>query len=487
MPIDLELKLDSVDLLYQESPICLVAAKNTGAQPIEFVSLDSPAAEVWFRSVNLKTGVEETTKTPPRSRRDRPLGRVVPPGQSIQGRFRLLEMLPQLKPGKYEISAIIKDAGGQKGESKPVIVAVAPTTPKNLSLVDVAGRTSAVLYGGWVNLASDPPRIVCSRFNLLEEGVVDNAIRIPKFDASPRTRPLLSMARNGLVASSHWVAWTEEDSLWFSHVDPRLGALEPSRLALPGMRAEVVAPLYTEPPAQPDRRPDGAVLLLLSEGASSRLQAFDLRPKQAVSTASLPLPGSRPVWAMAHLRGNGTRLVTYVQQEGDHTVLYLTQWPSGKEPPMIRQLAKWKGRHLTGGGSLDQQDAVRGASLLMVEEPGRRGADVVAWKLDVRGEFKSLPPQTIQWDPTKGLDSSAVRIDSQGNPSVLLRDAGGAWSLFFAGQRHALPGPVATTPFPLDVGFFGGGTRPILIVGLEGYGFRLMELDGSPLPPKFGG
>jgi hypothetical protein len=411
------------------------------------------------------------------------------PGRALHGLTPLLGTIPELAPGRYQISALLADESGQQGESAPVTVTVAPSTPRNLSLIDTAGRTSAILYGAWVNMAAEPLEVIRCRFALLPGGQAGNAVRIGTAGVTASTHPVLSVGCNGEAASSQYVAWVAEDrALWFSHADDCLGATPPASVALGAPRGEVIVPLYSDPQLEPAERPAGAALVLLTDGGRSRLAAFGLRPGAAALAAACDLPGPPPVWAMSHIRSDGTRVVTYAQHDGAETTLCTVPWPTAREQAaQPRSLAKWRGRLAAGGASLDARDAIHGASLLLATDPAQRATDVVPWVLDARGEFAAQPSRSLQWDATEALAGATVRVDAAGNPVVLMRGGDGAWVLHSAGQRRALPGVFARSPFPVAVGFFGGETRPVLICGTEGTGFHLLEIDGSPLPPRFRG
>ncbi len=205
-------------------------------------------------------------------------------GKSLESGFSLLEMCGHLSAGEYEISAIYEyDGGHERAESPPIRIAVRPALPRNLSLDTVQG---SVVYGVWLNMATEPPHLVRSRFDLLSGGGVGETRALGT--AGLHARPIPSLPPNRAPCESHWVAWIEEGALKFLHFDPELGPTPVETIALPPLEAEIVGPLHSEPTTDLQTRPAGSALLWMGnrEGTISRLREAALVPG--------PLPSGPP-------------------------------------------------------------------------------------------------------------------------------------------------------------------------------------------------
>jgi hypothetical protein len=491
MALNVEFKIDKTDFLIQESPPCLLRLTNTGIKPLQVLHPAQGFSFPVIRVVNLKTGAETLCRRPlPHMPREQAVP--LAPRQSFEFGFELLEQAVLPAPGAYELSVLYEyDGGAGKAESAPVRVNVRPNTARNLMLVSANGSPSTVLYGASVNVASSasetpappPPEIVRSSFSVVRGGGVDQVQVVTRAEIS--SIPVLSEPPQGEPVESHWVAWLAGDELHCLHFDPDHGATPARMVKLRGVDPEIVPPLYTAPVRNPDVRPNGGVLVCLSnpEGTACRLQRINLTPQDAGLGRAVDIAGPRPVWLKSHTRSTGIRLVTYIQATGQVASLWSVVWPdptTGSTPP--RKRAEWPGEFVAAGSTLMDNDAMAGAVLMWAEENGQRKLKLRCWRTVNRGELETGPDIDIPWEEEDRVERAQVRVNADGDAAVLLRKPDAGWQLFFEGKLVPVQGAFASTSLPIEVVFLDA-VQPMLLCAEQDLGFKLLMPDGRPLPP----
>ena len=486
MSLDLQLKIEKSAILSGENPVCLLGIKNSGNTPTTLANpLFNPNVPV-LRVVDVKTGIELL-----KHGKERHAGTVYQPvdaGARIEHEFSLNSIAPLTVPGQYDISAIVPHEGGLKrAESDPVRVEVLPVTPRAFALVHVQGCWAAIQYAVSVNAASDPPQVVRFQLEVMSKGGVSDARAVAT--SSLRVSPALSAPRNLHVAHSHWIAWIESGSLAYTHYDPLQGALKPGRWKIPEPDAVLVTPLVSEAVPDSGERPPGSALLWVGDAAQnvSAFQEVEFAPNgRARPGGRCPVEGGQPEWMMAHARSDGKKLVSYVSAREDGASLFFRPFPAPNDARQPGPLAVWNGECLAGGALISEKDEIQGA--VLIQGPERQGSplQLITWRLNEDNEYAERNRHDIPWDHANGLDEVLVRVGPTGFAAVLLRNPAGLWTYFDINVgKMALPGGVAASPLPLDLAFMGP-SQVVLVSGQLAQGFKLLTLDGKPLPPLEG-
>lgn len=510
MLLIIDFNIEKPQVLYQESPICAVAFSNAGPATVRVPRPVGGSLLLSTRVVEVKTGVETLHRktapagAPPR----RPVLVALEPGKRLQGRFSLRELMPLPPPGKYEISVLCDyNNAADHAESRPVALTVEPTTARNLSLVSAQGGAAAVLYGAWMNVVSDPPDIVRSCFDVIGGGGVSETVSIAK--GTVHTRPILSVPPNGESEDSHWIAWLDERNLHATHYDPRLGPSKIQKLDLGLSGAELVEPLFSDVTEDSSVRPPGAALVFMpSPGNTFRLTTVELTDKKFSAAGHVDLPGKHPAWIQTLTRGNRSRALLYLQQAEKAVEFSYLPWPSRGVPAAsaAKSLFKWQGQFVGAGATLNDQDQILGATLMWQGEGSGATLQLFGWKVDPKGTFSlaapeeepesepdddevpaapSRPePRRVIWNGQAPIERCLIRLNERGQIAALLLDAAGRWQVFDGAETKPVPAVFSMSKLPLDLGFLGAGPQPVLIAAELGGGFRILQLDGRPLPPK---
>ena len=484
MPIDVGLKVASTELLYQESTLCEVTVKNAGPTPVAVPSPRANPSMPSVRVLDVKTGEETVYKgQDPPGAAPRQVYEQIQPGKSLAMAFRLYHKIPLLDPGLYDVSAISEAVGAAKAESKAIRITVLPTTAKSLSTAYVAGGLSAMVYGAWVNVEADPPQIVRSRFEVLPGAFVSGVFPLAEGDI--RAVPVPSAPPNGSPANSQWVGWLTGQTLCALHFDERLGASDVRKVKLAGAAMAIVPPLRTDPIRDTRVRPEGDALIMLSDpdGMAWQLDVVHLTEKKLALVKETRMTGARPVWIHSYSLSDGRGWLVYAQEVESATSLGLSPWPAeaglSREPA---QAAQWEGRFVAGGAALDRQDVLHGACLLWVGDGASLRLEAACWQVKSGHEYTEKSRQQVGWDATNEIAQAIVRVNLRGEPAFLIQDQEGSWSYCDLRGCKPLPGPLATTKFPLDLAFISGEINPALICAEQGKGFRIVTLEGEPVP-----
>lgn len=475
MSLTVKIAFEKAELLYQEDSLFTVTLRNAGAQDLQVADPATVHSSLVLKTIDAKSGVERLWSVPREGLQPPPKENPLPPGKTLE-RAESLQRLAALSPGEYEISVLYTaNAGALKAESNGVRVKIAPTTPRNLVLDSVQ---LDVPSGFWVHLGEDGPRIVRARFDT-RTGEVKGLLRVAK--AGLKTLPVPSRPPNGVWVDGHWVAWIEGGDVFAAHADARLGVSAPLKLALPPGESALVHPLYTDPPAKPDVRPAGALLLLVSTPGRD---GFRLLPcslgDRASAGAAIDVPGPAPAWIASFARSDKRRLVVFAQEKGGIVTLSTLPWTGGAP----RKLAELKGEFAGAGVTADlKTDLLRGSVLVRLGLAEHAALERTDFELGAKDEFTPKPAGRIAAPMGDSFTEAKVRLSRGGGVAALLKDQKGQWHVYDGKAPSLLPDPWKTTPYPLDLAFMGGD-EPVLVAGYKDAGFRILLPSGAPLPER---
>jgi hypothetical protein len=477
MALDLTLKFDKTDLLYQEDALFTFVLTNSGSQPVKIRDPKVEHSTLQLRVVNAKTGIQ-TLYRKPVAEGATPLDEMpFAPRASVDAALTLLWLAP-LEPGDYEVSAIfLYNQEKEQAESAAVKVKVRPTTPAGLVLDSVQ---PSVLYAFWVNVGGDAPELVRTRLDILPNGGVRDLLRIGPVGV--RTSVSSSRGPNKAVVNSHWLAWLEGKTLKYQHVDKKLGPSAVKSIDLPFREAQVVAPLSSSVPTNITIRPSGSALVWMGDRDQriSQLLSIPLNPDGTGQASKADLPGPAPTWLASVQRSDKKKIALFVQAAAGTVSLSEIPWPD-TPGGSVRKLGEWKGEFVGAGVTLGFDDALHGSIFVRTGVEAHRDLERIDFEEDPKGTFTSKVVGRISGDPEDSFAKAIVRVSAQGVVVALLQTFKKNWFLYDGKASVALPPLLMKTPYPLDVAFMGG-TDPILVVGGKDAGLKLTKPDGSPLP-----
>ncbi len=480
LTVDLELPQTAV--VYQQDLVATAALKNQG--PGE-VLLTIPALDRFnplVQVLNVKTGAELSYQPKMPSKIIALEPGKLPAGERLETQFRLLDITGYVDPGEYEIRVSWSyNRGAETAHSTPKPLRVLPSTPKSLVLVDGMGGDGTTKFGAWVNLASDPPLVLVSRFALRPGPSVGWVQAVGECKAL--TRPVIAAPVLGQILKGHWVAWTDDKNLYYVHADPLLGASNVRSMPLPAAEAHILPPLQNDPVADTTVRPNGSLLLGLESGTQFVLQTVSLTPEKVAWGPISRIAGPQPDWIVSHFRSDGRRLATYVQTENGKVLLSVVPWPgAGAKAP--QRLGEWPGAFLGAGAGLWGVNTISGGLLIRKSSQGAFSLVLISWSLSSESEFRITGEYDIGWDGNAPIRQAQVRVSEAGRVAALVCDGLGKWHVYVPREgMKPVPPPFDHTLQPIDMGFLAGVGEPILICGRLARGFTVIRLDGSPIPP----
>jgi hypothetical protein len=488
MTLALSLTAEETDLLVQQDTEFSVALRNAGKRMISLGLPPLDPTQPVVRVLNLQTGTEDEfrVKKAPGGIRHGPA--TLAPGQSLSSSFSLLRRVPDLAPGNYEVRvAWSYDGGAEESVSNPVRIQVAPTTPRNPQFATAAAGNGTYEYAAWVNMASDPPFVVRSRFAICPGASVSGALPVAKCPTD--CRPVISSPGTQTMVACQWVAWVEDMTLKFAHVDDAQGVSKVEDLNLPSAEIRIVPPLFCSPRTSQTIRPAGAALLCLGlPGATQfRLQTLELREDKANPLGAGNLPGRMPDWIKGFARLSDEWLATWIQVTGQDVKLTRGSWPGLKAQEVApKELGKWQGQFLCADAALGRDFSIHGAILMWETPEGEevRKLFVNPWKLSPKNEFSKLDPVEVTWKPADPITAHSLRVNDEGAPAALLRDVDGTWHVFDGKKVVDAPVLYQKTKQPIELAFLNGIQDPVLIVGTMALGFRIVDLGGNPIKPR---
>jgi hypothetical protein len=485
--LEVSFSLPVKSLFYGQNAECLVTLKNSGSRPLDVPLPPLDDSVPIIVAHNLQTGMHKEYR---RERTQFPLSEspaVFPPGQKHDVRFSLLDVTGPLEPGRYEIRVRWEYGNdSRRSESNGVPLMVLPVKPLSLNLVNAVQGREGYKFGVFVDGANKTPQILLKGFSMTGGGG-EYDVR-PVAVCASSAEPVLSAPASGQSSRSHWIAWLAEGMLHYLYLDDLEGVKEQGVMQLPAGDIEIVTPLYSAVSEDEHAAPGGELLLAVKgkSGSSFGLQSVLLAQRGRV-VATAEYQGPMPGWIKAHFMADGKRLVTYMQSAGAETEMYLTPWPGSMPSASASgKVAKWSGSLVGAGAIIDGQDTVRGGTLLFSRADNKQSRLLLqTWSLTHGVTYVEGMSHSIDWPPAKTVREARVRLDDNGRPAALLADGEGAWYVYDGdGGLRPVPPEIKKTVLPLELAFYEGSGDPVLIVGTESHGFRIMQLDGSPLPQR---
>jgi len=485
MTLSLQLTVSKDEILYQEDVAFLVTLNNTGLDPVTmgFPSVDNSMPVIHV--LNLSTGVDQKHSRPEESQGNFFPDFTLVPGTKLEESVSLWNIVPQQNPGEYHIKVGWAYNDTEYALSNTVRVKILPSTPAGLNTVSSEGGYAALKYGVWVEMANRPFKIMRGAFALMPGSPIGDVQ--PVAECSPGCKPVMSAPASGEGIGCHWIAWVKEGMLKIVHAHKNLGVSTEMQLTLPNNGIQIVSPLYSDPPADKESRPNGAMLLYQNVPGHKQFALYPVEFTAQTVMAENPvmLPGKQPLWITSHARSQDDRLVTYVQSEGETFTLSSAPWPKqGESSVDIKQLSQWQGRFLSAHAIADRDGAVCGGILFITESEAGPKVMLVAWTYLASGEFNITEQHDIKWHPSEQISETKVGVSDNGVTAALLCDGQEKWHIYDGeGAIHPVPFEFEKTKQPIEIAFLGGDEEPLLICGTVSLGFKVARLDGSPLPP----
>ena len=118
-------------------------------------------------------------------------------------------------------------------------------------------------------------------------------------------------------------------------------------------------------------------------------------------------------------------------------------------------------------------------------EDGPNKLVVIPWTLDENNKFEIQSEHAIDWEPANLIQKAIMRVSDGGRPVALFTDVEETWHIY-DGKGKILPMPATyqKTKQLIEIGFINGISDPLLICGTIQNGFKIIQLDGSPIPPR---
>ncbi len=480
------LTIEHAVIFYQQDTICYIKLLNSGQSAISLPLMDMDKSFPIMYVCDTNTGQEKIYRGHP-SPHIKSAPMMLAPGEDIEDQFSLLSKIPNLPPGEYEISIGWEFNKTETARSNTVQLKILPSTPARLNLVSLIGGQSGNKLGTWIDLANDPHQLLYGGFNLNVGGGISILKNI--LSCKELIRPVLSAPVNQAPLQSKRIAWISEKELNYAYIDENSTKIKPKSIKLPRTDVEILEPLYSINALEPGAIQDSVALVYtgLSSAAQFQLQTIRLSAKKTNIIGQANLPGPKPLWIANHARSEQKLLMTYLQADGHTLTLHSAPWPGiTREFSGSTRLAELKGQFLAADATLASNGVIYGGILMwkhLEGTPNKLG--VITWTLDESKKFEIQPEHAIDWEPTDIIQRALIRVSDGGRSVALFTDVEETWHIYDGkGKILPMPAPYQKTKQLIEIGFINGISDPLLICGTIQNGFKIIQLDGSPIPPR---
>jgi len=482
----LHLTIEHAVIFYQQDAICHIMITNSGQSAIQTTEPKTNNTLPIVYVLDINTDVENKYRGR-QSPYESPESLSLSPGKKLECSFSLLSMIPELPPGEYDISVGWEYNEQQTARSNAVRVKILPCTPARLDLVNMIGGQSGYKLAAWIDLANEPYSILFSGIDLNLGGGASGLSKI--ISCKELVSPTLSSPVNKVPLNSKLIAWMNEKGLNYAYIEKDITKIKPKSMKISGTDAEIFKPLYNIDAQEPGAPQDSLALIYTSLPTDKQfhLQTIRLSVKKANVIGQVDLPGPKPLWITNHARSKQNLLMTYVQADGHTLTLHSAPWPGvTSEFPRPTRLAELKGQFLAADAVLVNYGVIRGGILMWKHlEDGPNKLVLLPWMLDENNKFEIQPEHAIDWEPADLIQKAIMRVSDGGRPVALFTDVEETWHIYDGkGKVLPMPAPYQKTKQLIEIGFINGISDPLLICGTIHNGFKIIQLDGSPIPPR---
>ncbi len=488
MGLHVILQIDKKELLIGENPVCTLTLENSGPQAVDVAHPDYGSGMLTFRSVRLLSGDEVLSRGEVAVRGDKFEMVRLGSGDKIQTFISLTDKVSLNIPGDYAVSAIYNIPDGREPvESNVVRIKLRHFSVNNPYLPAV---TTTNIPAVFVDPSVKPPEIIMARFIVADGGGLYGIRSIAETRLG--ARPFLSLPPNGNWADHRWFAWLEDDIFRAVFLDGLTEKSAETQLRLEAGRAEIIPPLAIA--AGDSGSASGAALVWLEEKgkAGATVRRIDLTLNEggvsAVGSWKYRITGERPSWMMSYLPSNGDRLFTFIRSDIGGQGLYLLPWPKENMSPVsLKKVIDWpRDEYVAAGAVLNEEDEIRGATLVWNSSEGKKVLELVTWKVNAGGNGEELERDVLPWSPMMAIGKAIVRVRQDGVAAVLMRSDDYNWSVW-DGEKKSLndvPEPYTKTKKSINIAF-KDQEEIVLICADFPAGLVIKRMDGSDLPPAF--
>ncbi|MBN1843958.1 MAG: hypothetical protein JW883_16985 [Deltaproteobacteria bacterium] len=154
--------------------------------------------------------------------------------------------------------------------------------------------------------------------------------------------------------------------------------------------------------------------------------------------------------------------------------------------PSPVRMASWPGEFIATGANIDAENRIWGGMLVWkMTGDGPRQLVLVTWSVSGSNEFVEGQEHIIDWHPNEPVREARIAVNDVGGAVALIADGQGRWQVLDGkGNLQSVPIQFETTKQPIVLAFMNGIGKPVLIAGTVGMGFKVVGLDGSPLPTR---
>ena len=467
-------------LLYQQDSIISLRLNNIGNSNIqtEVPPFDSSNPLIRLKNLDSQTSKIYIRHATPGAVKHTPF--TLTAGDSFSTSFKLLDIVPTLKPGRYEMQVGWQYNNKNATYSSPVRFQVLATYPVHLHTEPAVGGRQDLLFAVWTSKPDTDNRsnIIRARINLQTNASISS---LKKVGRCTSCRPVISTPAVGSVSPSQWIAWTENGHVYGVHIDDNLGVSKILKYESGNHSATIVEPVFIDTIKNTTKRSNGRMTLLVEENSPAEvsLKGFILNDNNIKQISYQRINGNKPLWIRNHINKQSESVILALQSQ-DHKLILKTFTQAEKNNDLLENtLQSWPMDFISAHSIITKNNKIYGAILAKrIDHEKSNKLTLIRWQLDAT-DF-SYNARQLSWPDNEKLTSAKISIDDNGEVAILVATETLLQYLITRdGKIRKLPQNIKNSGKVLQLAFLEDNDELVLITTDPGKGLRLLKQDGS--------
>lgn len=430
MSIEISLKVDRTQWMFQEDALFTLKLVNAGASPVQVVPPELGAGWPIFRIRNLATGeVETIRKKPPTASLTAEPAPLEPRGE-MEWKFWANKVLTFPGPGEYEITAEHEwGAGAGIARSSPVSVKIEGADVAWVTGLPSNRAVSDEIHFHWGRRTDKGIRLMRSMAMNTGKPKITSIVDAGEFPKGVVPTPADPL--NNEPINDSWLVWVTDRTLYFRFVPYE----NPKNLDYQTELPDALIRLIPTPLVRPSGDAEALLWLAGKQVNAAKLQLAYCSPAgKLMPGPELGLPISlEPRWYSTAFLSDGTRRAYLAWRDKGKVQVQSVSWTESGKFEAPKELVHTEGSFVACGVSLQNDDRVSG---IVISRPDTHDDMVVAtqWEHHPDGSFETGKAEQISFAEAALVDDSLVRINSSGLAHAALHASGKSWYLYRTGQ-----------------------------------------------------
>lgn len=419
MSIDATLKLNKIQIVFQQTTRCLAELINDSDEPLIGINSKNRKGAPTISLKNIKTGemfyYADLLMPDAES-----LVYSIEPGGILSHDLQLSNFLQFPTAGFFELQAHYEWKDG-KTQSAPVQVEVIRANPQSLITATSYGSQLGNIYAVWTNIENGKNALYFSKINSSFETKFEWSKKIAEIAESPNLA--ISIPPNA-IPTRQVIAWISGSQL--NYVIHTNGRFETKKITLDSDDYQIISPLLEDLFVEGNRQ-FTEVLLMKKNANGWQIQIVLLNDSPILSYLASQIEGIPPKWIQTAYRSTAERRNFFIlahSHEGANSLqLAMCKSIPLNLPESPIYLTTWNGTFMTADLLTTSDDRIVGAAFVSRKNESKTEYVIQKWQLTKNNELVLSTIHLIYWNENQTIEDAILNVNGEGATFALLKSA----------------------------------------------------------------